>query len=270
MNWKTAFLTVVLLAAFSLFADDTDKRADELETVTLKTPGSVVKRSYSIRKGHPYAVSALVSSTQNEIAWFEVRLYDGAKQVDFFRSLRSSTNECRLDVVFNSGAADRAEVTFALIPDAMQPCSAVFKQYRFVRCEDTIVQPWSRRGGNRCRREINSKGEIILHPNGGKRNTGGTMTIIQQLLPGKKITFSADVEAKLPKAAMLVVHLSGSPDSKNKTFRSAWNNRQKERLSVDFETSNFSRATLELRCATGNKFKKHPVKFSNIQVTPVQ
>ena len=262
---KTALVFVMSFAAFLLGAFDRGKTAQELENISLKTPGKIVRRSFDIVKNTPYSISSLALSSHDDIAWFEVRLFEKGKDSKFFRSIRTRKNQTRLSVVFNSETAERAEVSFVLMPDAMPQSSADFKEFRFVACEDITLQSWKRRGPSRCRREFRGT-DIILYPIAAK-NTGSLMTQIAQIIPDKKMRFSAEVTTKVPEAAAIYV-ICGGKGLKSEVYKSNWNKSLKETLTVDFDTKKYTWIGIELRCRNGKKFKNLPITFSNIKLTP--
>lgn len=264
---KTALLFGLLFSSVYLCAFDRNKSAEELECIELKTPGSNKKRSYDITPNTSYSISALVSASHKDIAWFEVHLFAKGKQLDFIRSIRADRNAERLEVVFNSGKADRAEVIFTLIPDAMPQSNAVFKEYRFVRCNDIRIKSW-KAGNFRCRRrEFTPDGAIVIYPQNGRGNSSGS-TQLTQIFPHRKMRFSADVSAKYANSAMLNIYCSGK-SFKAKSYKSKWNKKPQETLYVDFDTEDATWVSLELRCANGKKFRNEPVSFSNIKLTPI-
>ena len=260
---KTALLLLALLTASVLPAFDRNKTADELENIRLSSPAkTAAKRSYPLKKGCSYAVSAVISGSHDNVAHLEVRLFKGKEQTHFFRSLRNSTKAERLALVFNAGGADRAEISCMLLQDAIAGCTAEFKEYRVVCCDNTIIQPWDKRGPSHCRRVISENGDITLYP-GGSRVPATFQTNINLIMPDTRMRFSADVKAEYPNAAMLQVHCSGGKE-KYRGFRSKWNSKKQETLVVDFDTAQFKHISLTLRCANGKKFKNKPVTFSNI------
>ena len=267
MSVKIALLAALIYSSATLFAFDRNKSAKELENVELTVPGRSEKRSYDINKNTPYAVSALVSASHRDIAWFEVRLFAGNEQCDFIRSIRASKESERLEVVFDSGRADRAEVLFILIPDAMPGSRAVFKEYRFVSCSNVTVREWQK-GNYRCpRRKFTQAGDVIIYPGGGRSESTGSVQLLQ-IIPNKKMRFSAEVKCEFANAARLAVNCGGK-NIRSKSFRSSRNRKKNETLYVDFDTQNFTWITLELSCTNGRKFRNNPVTFSNMKLVPL-
>lgn len=264
MNMKTALMLFVLSSLFVLQAYDRNKSAEELENINLDSSVKTVKRSYSVQNGSFYAVSSLLSASRSDIAWFEVKLLQGDKQCAFYRSLRNSSEPERIELVFNSGNADKAEVSCILLPDALPASNAAFKEFRFVRCSNNNLQQWKKRGANNCRRVFSENGDIILYPS-GKRGSGTLQTSFSTILPNTKMRFSADIKADFSDAAMLIVYCNGGKN-KSTNFRSKLNSKKQETLSVDFDTADFKSISLTLRCTNGKKFKNHPVIFSNLSL----
>ena len=264
MNAKTALLLLSFTAAFLLQAYDRNKSAEELEQISLSQSEKTVKRSYSVKKGAYYAVSALLSASQNNIAWFEVKLFSGNKQCAFHRSLRNTQNPERVELIFYTDKADKAEISCVLLPDALPESSALFKEYRFVCCDNPSIQPWQKRGANNCRRVFAENGDIILYPN-SSRVPGTTQVSMSTILPNRKMRFSADIKADFPGAAMLLVYCNGGKN-KSATFRSPMNSKKEETLYVDFDTADFKSVTFTLRCTNGKKFRNSPVTFSSVSV----
>ena len=264
---KTALLLLSLLSVISLPAYDRNKSADELENISLNKPGETAKRTYSVIKGAPYAVSALISGSHSDIAWIEVKLFKDKKQCDFFRSLRNTKKTERIEIVFNAGIADRAEVSCILLQDAMPDSKAKFEQYRFVRCDNTTISPWQQKASYNCRRVVAENGDIIIYPN-GNRATAYIQNNLSTVMPDTKMRFSADIKADAPNTVMLQVNCN-SGKNKSQSFRSQWNRTKEETLSVDFNTDKFRSISFTIRCNNTKKHKQRPVTVSNIKLTVI-
>lgn len=261
------FLTVlVLFSCVALRAFDRDKTAKELENIKVTLPKTAEKRTYDIQKGTPYAVSAVITAQHKNIAWIEVKLFENNKQIKFYRSARNTDAPVRMQVAFDSERADKAEVYCMLLSDAMPGSSATFSEFRVVKCENAIIQPWTKRGPSRCGRKITPAGEIILYPQKG-RSVGASPTTLNIRIPNRKYVFSADVKTTIPGAARISVYCSGA-NTKPVAVRTPYNSKTSERLSLTFDTANFTWFGIELQCANGKKFHNKPVIFSNIQITP--
>ena len=267
MKMKTAFLLFALAATILLNAHDRNKSANELENISLNAPGETAKRSYSVKSGYPYAVSALVSGSQKDIAWIEVKLFKDKKQCNYFRSLRNTEKTERIEIIFNAGCADRAEVSCILLQDALPGTNAQFKEYRFVSCDDITIQPWERRSSTNCRRKISDNGAITLTPN-GNRALAYSATQLSMIMPNTKMRFSADIKAEAAEHPMLMVNGSGGKD-KSMHPKSSWNSKKEETLFIDFDTKEYKSITLYIRCNNGKKHKNRPVTFSNIRLTVI-
>ena len=265
MNAKNALLLLFLLLAISLPAYDRNKSADELENIYLNKPGETAKRTYSVIKGAPYAVSALVSGSQSDIAWIEVKLFKDKKQCDFFRSLRNSKKTERIEIAFNAKDADSVEVSCILLQDAMPDSKAKFEQFRFVSCDNTTIQPWQQKSTYNCRRVVAENGSIIIYPN-GNRATAYIQNNLSTVIPNTKIRFSADIKADAPNAVMLQVNCSSGKNN-SKVFRSLWNSKKEETIFIDFNTEQFRSVSFAIRCNNTKKHKHRPVTVSNIKLT---
>ena len=265
MNAKTALLLLSLLSAIVLPAYDRNKSADELENIYLNKPGETAKRTYSVAKGAPYAVSALISGSQSDIAWIEVKLFKDKKQCDFFRSLRNSKKAERIEIVFNTGVADRAEVSCILLQDAMPDSKAKFEQYRFVSCNNNTVSTWSQRAAYNCRKVTAENGDLVIYPNGNRASAYIQNNLIT-IMPNTKMRFSANIKADAPGAVILQVNCSGGKN-KSRFYRSQWNSKKEETISVDFDTEQFRSVSLTIRCNNTRKHKQRPVTISNIKLT---
>lgn len=253
---------LALCLSFALFAEEETKSAFP-ETVTLKNPGAVQKHSFKVTPGVNYAVSAKAASSVPRSAVIEIRLFANSKQISFYRTLHSTEKESTLESVFNSGNADRAEVSLCLTDDAMPGVTAQFREIRFVPCQNTALAAWNRNAPSNCRREIRDNGKVvILTPN--RRGVGYNSTSLVKYPKNARMRLTAKVKSSQPGMASLAVNC-GAKNTPSRHFKSQWSKKADEVLCVDFDTANAEWITLVLRSRNIKK-TKGPVRFSEISV----
>lgn len=254
-----AFL--LLGACIQVFAQDNGNHGIP-ETVMLKNPGMTSRHSVRISRGANYAVSAKVSSSASRTALIEIRLFSGDKQCRYLRSVHSSDRESVLENVFNAGNADRAEIAFHLIDDAMPGTSAQFKDIRFVVCNNSFVHSWNHKAPVNCRREFRDEGRtVILTPT--KKSSGYCSSGFSKIPKNSRLRFSARVRSERPGMACLAVNC-GAKNERSRYFKSPWNTKTNEILTIEFDVANAEWVSTVLRC-TGVKKFRGPVEFSEIK-----
>ncbi len=232
------------------------------EAITLKNPGMISRHSVRIKRGAGYALSAKVSSSASRTALMEIRLFSGDKQCKYLRSMHSTASESVLENVFNAGNADRAEITFRIIDDAMPGTSAQFKDIRFVICDNTFVYNWTRNSPVNCRREIRDAGRtVVLTPT--KKASGYCSTGFNKIPKNTRLRFSARVKTERPGMASIAVNC-GVKNARSQNLKAKWNTRNDEVLSIEFDVEDAEWVSPVLRCTEVRKFRA-PVEFSEIK-----
>ena len=265
-NFTAAIL--FLFTCFNLFAED-DKISGIPESVSLKTPAITSTHGIKLTPGADYALSAKVSSSTSRSALIEIRLFKNDRQCKYLRSVRSTVKESVLENVFNAGSADRAEVTFRLIDDAMPGSSAQFKDIRMVICQNTAFSSWTRNPPVNCNRQIKDDGRtVVITPL--KKNSGYCTASVNKLPQNSRLRFSARAKCDRPGLASLAVNC-GKKNSPSKHFKSPWTTKTNEVITLEFDTQDSEWCTLLLR-SLGTKKHRLPVEFSEIKfeiISPV-
>jgi hypothetical protein len=253
---------LALCICFQLFAE-----SDFPEIVNLKDPGAVHKRSFKVSPQENYAVTAKVSSSIDRSAVIEVRLFSGSRQCRFFRTVHSTVKESVLESVFNTGNADRAEISLCVTDDAMPGTTAKFREIRFTPCASDVMAEWNRNPASNCGREISGNGKIVtLYPR--RKNVGYVHTSLVKFPANSRMRFSARVNTGKPEMASICVNC-GAKNSKSRNYKSNWNSKNDEVLYVDFETEDAEWTTILLRSKNIKK-STGKAKFSEMKVELIQ